>query len=71
MPEQPSAAATVWRRSARCVSDHHCVEVAEMTDGVGMRNSTRPEVALVFSRAAWRALIDSIKAGELGAGRLP
>ena len=56
----------VWRRSARCVSDYHCVEVADLGDDVGLRNSQRPEIELSFSKAVWRDLIAAVKAGELG-----
>ena len=65
MSEPPSVAVAAWRRSARCVSDHHCVEIVELDHGVGMRNSIRPDVSLVFSTPVWRDLIDCIKAGKL------
>lgn len=31
---------------------------------VGLRNSQRPEVALMLPKAAWHALLDGIVAGE-------
>jgi hypothetical protein len=65
MSELPRATATAWRRSTRCVGDHHCVEVAELDGAVGMRNSRRPEVSLIFSKPAWQGLIDAVKTGEL------
>jgi hypothetical protein len=61
MSELPRA---VWRRSTRCVSDHHCVEVADLGDAVGLRNSQRPELSLSLSRQAWQQFIDGIEAGE-------
>ncbi|GAA0468297.1 hypothetical protein Ade02nite_79170 [Paractinoplanes deccanensis] len=58
----------LWRRSARCITDNHCVEVAELPGGemVGLRNSQLPDVALTLSRPVWRDLIAAIKAGHLG-----
>lgn len=61
MTELPRAA---WRRSARCVSDHHCVEVADLDDGVGLRNSQRPASSLIFSRQMWQRFVDGVKVGE-------
>jgi len=66
MSQSPRADMPDWRRSTRCVSDHHCVEVADFADldAVGLRNSRRPAVSLVFSKQSWLGLIDGIKAGE-------
>lgn len=52
-----------WRKSARCETAA-CVEVA--TDGplVGLRNSTKPEVALSLDPAAWQQFIDGVRGGE-------
>ncbi|RSM51518.1 DUF397 domain-containing protein [Actinoplanes sp. ATCC 53533] len=61
MPELPRA---VWRRSARCVSDHHCVEIADLGDAVGLRNSQRSELSLTFSKQVWRGFVDRVKAGD-------
>jgi hypothetical protein len=60
MIDPPRAA---WRRSVRCVSDHHCVEVADLGDTVGLRNSQRPEFSLSFSKREWRGFLDGLKAG--------
>ncbi|BCY12724.1 DUF397 domain-containing protein [Actinoplanes sp. L3-i22] len=49
-----------------CVSDHHCVEVADFGAEVGMRNSQQPETVLTFPKAAWRDLIAALKSDELG-----
>lgn len=59
MSELPRAG---WRRSIRCVSDHHCVEIADLGDAVGLRNSQRPELSLTFSKQMWRAFLDDIEA---------
>lgn len=54
----------VWHRSARCVSDHHCVEVANFGDAVGLRNSQRPEHSLTFAAQAWQGFIEALKSGH-------
>lgn len=56
--------APVWRRSTRCVSDHHCFEVADLGDAVGLRNSQRPELSLAFPKTAWRDFLSGIEAGD-------
>jgi hypothetical protein len=61
MTESPRAD---WHRSTRCVSDHHCVEVADIGGAVGMRNSQRPELSLAFSKQAWRGFLDGIRLGD-------
>jgi hypothetical protein len=66
MTESPRA---VWRRSTRCVSDHHCVEVADLGDVVGLRNSQRPGLSLTFSKQAWHGFLDIIEADDLGFDR--
>lgn len=60
---------TVWRRTERCVSDYHCVEIAQLDDAVAIRNSQRPEISLVLSIKAWRDLVDRVKSGELDVRR--
>jgi len=56
----------VWLRSTRCVSDHHCVEVAGLGKTVGLRNSQRPELFLTFPVQAWHDFLDGIEAGVFG-----
>jgi hypothetical protein len=61
MSELPRA---VWRRSARCVSDHHCVEIADLGDTVGLRNSQRAEISLTFPKQAWHDFLERLTAGD-------
>jgi uncharacterized protein DUF397 len=61
MIESPRAA---WRRSTRCVSDHHCVEVADLGDLVGLRNSQRPELSLAFPKQAWQGFLEGVRVGD-------
>ncbi|WP_372441461.1 DUF397 domain-containing protein [Plantactinospora mayteni] len=50
-----------WRRSSRCVTEHHCVEFALSGTGVALRNSQRPADVLLIGRGVWRDLIAGIK----------
>lgn len=54
---------TAWRRSTKCESSG-CVEVADLGDAVGLRNSTLPEVAITLSTQAWKEFIAGMHAGE-------
>jgi hypothetical protein len=52
-----------WRKSSRCDSNA-CVEVAQLDDGVGVRNSTRPQTRLVFDDASWHGLLHDLRGGR-------
>jgi hypothetical protein len=58
----------VWRRSSRSGSDpakQNCVEVAQLSGTIGVRDSKAPEAPhLVFGAADWRAFADCVKRGE-------
>jgi hypothetical protein len=49
-----------WRKPARCDSNT-CVEVALDGDEVLIRNSTVPDVYLVFPRGEWRAFVRGLR----------
>jgi hypothetical protein len=51
-----------WQRSSRCVSDHHCVEVALAGNGVLLRSSQRPEDVLPLTRDQWRDFLRMVRA---------
>lgn len=53
-----------WRKSVRCEAASACAEVARFTEGVGLRNSTRPDLSLMFSMRAFEDFIAGVKAGE-------
>jgi hypothetical protein len=55
---------TRWRRSTYCVGQSHCVEIADLGDQIGLRNSQIPTVSLAFDRSTWRNFVESVKAGE-------
>lgn len=52
-----------WRRSTRCVSNNHCVEVADLAAGIGIRNSQR-EMSLIFDTTAWANFVEALKGGD-------
>jgi hypothetical protein len=52
-----------WRRSTKCEAGS-CVEVANLDQRVGMRNSTQPEMSLAFSVESWREFVAAVRAGE-------
>ena len=55
-----------WRRSTRC-STGACVEVAEGSDAVLVRDSKLPDGGnLRISHVAWTAFIAAIAVGEIG-----
>jgi hypothetical protein len=55
-----------WRRSTRC-STGACVEVAEGSDAVLVRDSKMPEGGnLRISHVAWMSFIAAISVGEIG-----
>ena len=55
-----------WRRSTFC-STGACVEVAEGSDAVLVRDSKKPEGgSLRISHVAWMAFIAAVSVGEIG-----
>jgi hypothetical protein len=61
MSRMPSA--VTWRKSTRCESSM-CVEVASIDGQAAMRDSTDPDVHLVFDASQWSAFLTAVKAGE-------
>lgn len=60
---------TEWRKSSRSnTSGGDCVEVARLSDAVGVRDSKNPRAGhLTLSRAAFAGLVQSIKLHDTGA----
>ncbi len=58
-----------WRKSSRSGSPgDNCVEVAETTGVIGVRDSKDvDDVVLVVSSSAWHSFIRTVTTGELGA----
>jgi hypothetical protein len=52
----------VWRKSSHSGQDGQCVELADLGDAVGIRDSKNPTgPALIFNRRQVRALADRIR----------
>ena len=62
----PSTTAT-WRRSSYSTgSGNNCVELADLGDGVGVRDSKAPDDgALLLPRETWREIAERVKVGAL------
>ncbi|GAA1849289.1 DUF397 domain-containing protein [Asanoa iriomotensis] len=62
-----STTAPNWRKSSRCATGA-CVEVADVSDAVLMRDSKTPEApALAFGRLGWNDFLFGVKNGEFDA----
>lgn len=54
-----------WRKSTRSNASGECVEIAELTNTVAVRDSKNPAgPVLRFTRAEWQAFISGAKDGE-------
>jgi hypothetical protein len=60
---QNDSVGLLWRKSTRCESQH-CVEVAQVPAGVAVRDSVDPERFVAFDAGAWRAFVDTLRAGR-------
>ena len=59
--------AAAWRKSSYSSPSGNCVEAAELTGGVALRNSRFPDgPALVFASAVWDAFLRGVKGGCFG-----
>lgn len=64
---EASRAQAQWRKSSRSNASGDCVEVADLRDVVGVRDSKNPDGSvLMFSTAEWAAFLDGVKDGEFG-----
>jgi hypothetical protein len=52
-----------WRRSSRCVTENHCVEVRGIGGFIDVRNSRRPADRLRLDSHSWNLLMGDLKAG--------
>jgi hypothetical protein len=53
-----------WRTSSFC-STSACVEIAEVPEGIMLRDSKNPHIApFVFTKDEWSAFVQGVQAGE-------
>lgn len=58
-----------WRKSTRSGANGNCVEVAQLTGAIALRDSKDPSgPALVFTPEEWAAFIEGAKDGEFDRG---
>jgi hypothetical protein len=61
----PELAMAIWRKSSRSGGNGNCVEVADLSDAVAVRDSKDPNGGvLVFARNQWAAFIREAKDGK-------
>jgi hypothetical protein len=54
-----------WRKSTRSNGSGNCVEIAELTNTIAVRDSKNPAgPVLRFTRTQWQAFIGGAKDGE-------
>ncbi|GIF99256.1 DUF397 domain-containing protein [Catellatospora citrea] len=53
-----------WRKSRRCGESVACVEVSELGDAVGVRDSKAPDHHISLSIESFRSFITGVKNGE-------
>jgi hypothetical protein len=59
---QETESALAWQKSTRC-DNNQCVEIARITAGVVIRDSTRPDGGLLrFSRRDWESFVAGLSA---------
>ena len=62
----PNLCDAIWYKSSRSGGNGgNCVEVAELTDIVAVRDSKRPDSGvLIFDHARWTGFVEATKNGE-------
>lgn len=64
MFDAPEIQSVRWFKSTRSTSNGNCVEVADLTSGVAVRDSKDPDgPVLLISTGGWRDFVASLRAG--------
>lgn len=53
----------MWKRSSKCEGGH-CLEVAQDSNIVILRNNIDPRQVVATTREEWKAFVEGVKAGE-------
>lgn len=57
---------TKWQRSSYCgAGGNNCVEILASDEGIALRESENPEQIVIADLAAFRSLVNGIKAGRV------
>lgn len=63
-PITPDLSRATWRKSSHSGGGNDCVEIARVQGVLAVRDSKNPDgPKLSFRRAAFRTLVDQVKAG--------
>lgn len=61
----PDMGKVTWRKPGRSGANGNCVEVAQLADGIAVRDSKNPAgPVLVLTPVQWEAFIEGAKDGE-------
>ena len=64
---KPDLSRAQWRKSSYSGNTGNCVEVADLDHVVAVRDSKRPDEAiLLLTPADWRAFIKAVETGRYG-----
>jgi hypothetical protein len=57
----------IWRKSSYSTPDGQCIEIADTSEGIDLRDSKDPTgPVLRFDRSCWMDFLGTIKLGGLG-----